>query len=138
MDGQFNNRGSFLTLALKARRVLDILILIEEGRSTPGDLAQLEAALDATQIEPSSGIAISRFLTSSYEEKRTIDEVANSERRRLLVGTIRSLIDGSGGPETEAPSLSDVISFFTNLEARALMNYDRTFQVPPATLTQLA
>jgi hypothetical protein len=120
-------RTRYLSLALDARRVIDILLpFVTTGQKTTELEATLREVLESLQFEDNVDSLLASLQTRqhpySYEEITTLDGVAEGHGRRVLAQKLSDVLDSDEA--TQKVSASQALTLFFVVESNALHQFN--------------
>ena len=130
-------RSQYLSLALRSRRLIDDLIrYVDKGERTPSLHEELTNARESIEAVDSNQNVLALFsqlssksLVSHYEQLRLIEEVREEMGKPNISDTISQFIANDTTAADQTIEASEVLRFFSALEARALNGYNVQMQV---------
>src|SRR5258708_3181275 len=109
MPTEYDVRSKYLTLALEARRVVDLLLpFVERGEKAPSLVPSLSGLMESLESSGSAETLRARLRTPGprpvYEELLTNEELDSPEERTRLVLELRKVVQEQGNLESQKDS----------------------------------
>jgi hypothetical protein len=129
MLADYEARSRYLTLALEARRVIDLLLVfVQSGERAPDFDSSVRRIIDSLQSIGSAENLLASLQTRltfrNYEQITTLDEVIGLDARKLLADKLAILLTGGSNLESQKQSAVETIQFLYDVESRALHHFN--------------
>ena len=130
MVAEYETRSKYLTLALAARRVVDLLLpFVERGERATALPESLKSLVESLESGGSAESLLERLRTSVhrpiFEELLTGNDLDSSEERTLLAQELRRVVEESCDIESQRVSAKQAIRLLCAVEGRALSQFNQ-------------
>lgn len=136
IGSDLEQRAQYLSLAFFAQGVIDDLVAIIEGSPELPSRTEIQDALRSLRAVESLPLNEDLPAFGTYEEIRTLYEVADDDKRAKIVRDLDTVAraESHQAVRGEAEAL---LSFFTQLESQALKNFTQADDQVPSGVRQL-
>jgi hypothetical protein len=129
MVADYEARSRYLSLALDARRLIDLLLAFVQSGERAADFERsVGDIIESLQSMGSAETLLASFQTRlpvrNYEQITTWDEVIPREARNELAGKLAVLLAETGTSESQQQSAMETIRFLYDVESRALHHFN--------------
>lgn len=129
MLADYETRSRYLSLALDARRVMDLLSeFVRTGERAPDlllSVREIVASLESMGSAESLLASLqNRLPFSNYEQISALDEVIGPEDRKRLADKLGVLLAGNSDIESQTQSARDTVRILYEIESRALHRFN--------------
>lgn len=129
MLADYEARSRYLSLALDARRVMDLLLaFVQTGERAPRLLLSVREIVESLQSMGSTESLLAslqnRLPYRNYEQISALDEVVGVEDRKLLAEKLAILIAEGGDRQLQTQSAQETIRILYEIESRALHRFN--------------
>jgi hypothetical protein len=130
MPAEYEARSKYLTLALEARKVVDLLLpLIERGRTDATLHASLTGLISSLESSGNAETLLARLRAPGprpvYEELLTGEELETMGERTQLIQQLRNVIEETNDLPTQQVSAKEAVLILCAVEGRALHHFAR-------------
>ncbi len=130
MSAEYDVRSKYLTFALEARRVVDLLLpFVERGEKAPALVPSLNGLMESLESSGSAETVLARLRTPGprpvYEELLTNEDLESPEERTRLTLELRKVVLEQGSLENQMASARQAILLLCAVEGRALNQFSQ-------------
>ena len=136
IGSDLEQRAQYLSLAFFAQGVIDDLVAIIEGATEPESRTEIQDALRSLRAVDSLRLNEDLPAFGTYEEIRTLYEVANDQERAKIIEDLDTVAQAETDEAVRAKA-EELLSFFTHLESQALKNFNQADEQIPSGVRQL-
>lgn len=133
MLAESNVRSRYLSLALDARKIIDVLVLYVKKADNPLQAALLGKVVDSLNTlgdrERLFSSADRTSLFGDYERMRTLGEVKDSFPQHDIARQLADVLRTDLAPDERKRNAEQAIQFFCALEGRALERYTQAMDM---------